>query len=85
MISITIRYNGGRKNKNQFKRFYQNTIKYHQRRQEGVTMLICAAVGSNLLRRNKIKNKREKKRRERERERERERAKSFYWDNKRLI
>ena len=47
--------------------------KYHQRRQEGVTMLICAAVGSNLLRMNKIKNKRE-----RERERERERAKSFY-------
>ena len=40
------------------------------RRQEGVTMLICAAVGvteSYLLCRNKIKNERE---RERERERE---------------
>ena len=68
-------------------------IKCHQRRQEGVTMLICTAVGSNLLRRNKIKNKRERMRegrergeRERERgQRERERAKSFYKDNKRLI
>ena len=63
---------------NQFERLYSNTIKCHQRRQEGVMMFICAAVGSYLLRRNIIKNKRE---RERERERERKRAKSFYWDN----
>ena len=60
---------GEGKNKTQFERLYQNTTKYHKRRQEGVTMLICPAVGSNLLRRNKIKNKRE---RDRERDRDRE-------------
>ena len=45
--------------------------------QEVVTMLICAAVGSNLLRRNKIKNKREREERERERE-EREREQNHF-------
>ena len=48
-------------------------------------MLICAAVGSYLLRRNKIKKERERERGDRERQGERERAKSFYKDNKRLI
>ena len=45
-----------------------NTIKCHQRRQVGVTMLISATVGSNLLRRE----------REREREREGEREQNHF-------
>ena len=36
---------GGEGNKNQFDRLYYNTIKCHQNRQEGVMMLICAALG----------------------------------------
>ena len=79
MISMTIRYNGGRKNKNQFEGLYYNTIKCHQCRQEGVTMLICAAVGVLLALQelNKEQERERERERERDRETDRESTKSF--------